>query len=82
MTREVGAITGELDLETTLTAGRLKARIAYADADEWYTPRGSPLRCTSDDPRHAHQQVLARLTTPGPIVRGNEQPVDLVGLRL
>ena len=82
MTKEAGAITGELDLETTLSSGRLAARITYADADEWYTPRGSPLPCTLTDPNRAHQQVLARLTTPGPVVSGNEQAVDLVGLRL
>ena len=81
MTKEVGAITGELDVETALTGERVDARVRYADADEWYTPRGSPLPAGTGDLRRLHQQVQARLTTAGPIRNGNEQPVDLVGLR-
>ena len=31
-----------------------------------------------DENHHAlHEEVLARLTTPGPVEGGNEQPVDL-----
>ena len=44
MTEEVGAVTGDLDVETTFASDRVDVKIAYAGADEWYTPRGSPLR--------------------------------------
>ena len=81
MTKEVGAITGDLDIETTCAGGRIHVRVAYADAGEWYAPRGSPLRCGTNDLRRLHQQIIQRLTTPGPVEHGNECPVDLVGLR-
>ena len=79
MTKEVGAITGDLDVETTLAGDRVDVRIAYADADDWYSPQGSPLRCKTRDLRHLHQQITQHLTTSGPIEHGNERPVDLIG---
>ncbi len=81
MTHEVGAITGDLDVETTLIGDRVDAKVRYADADEWYTPLGSPIPLGSGDLRRVHRQILERLTTPGPVEHGNEQPVDLVGFR-
>jgi len=81
MTREAGAITGDLDLETIPAGAGVEVRIAYAGAGEWYTVRGSPLPVGTAAVRQLHQQILARLTTPGPVVHGNEQPVDLVGFR-
>lgn len=35
-TVEVGTITGDLELESTLADGRCHHRIRYAGADEWY----------------------------------------------
>jgi hypothetical protein len=81
MTKEAGAITGDLDVETTIVGKGIDVRVAYADADEWYTLLGSPVPLGTGDLRHLHQQVVLRLTRPGPIEHGNERPVDLVGFR-
>jgi hypothetical protein len=58
---------------------RLEALVHYAGAEEWYTVTGSPLPVDVEDHRVSHEAVLARLTTPGPVYDGNEQPVDLRG---
>jgi hypothetical protein len=81
MTKEAGAVTGDLDVETTVVGKGIDVRVAYAGADEWYTALGSPLPPGTSDLRHLHQQVVSRLTTPGPVEHGNERPVDLVGFR-
>jgi hypothetical protein len=44
MTDEVGTITGDLTLTTTLQPdGRAAVRIQYRGADEWYVLTGSPV---------------------------------------
>ena len=49
MTDEVGVVTGELTLQTTLASGgRATLRVQYRDADEWYAVTGG--RCTLRDP--------------------------------
>ena len=83
MTEEAGAITGDLELLTRPgQAGEdgLEVLVRYAGAEEWYTVSGSPLAepMYSDDHRAWHEAVLARLTTPGPVEGGNEQPIDLL----
>ena len=83
MTEEAGAVTGDLELLTRpAEAGALEALVRYAGAEEWYTVSGSPLAKPEggEDPRALHEAVLRRLTTPGPVEDGNEQPVDLSGL--
>lgn len=81
MTEEVGAITGELELLTRPTTdGGVEARVRYAGADEWYVVVGSPWRTpgrAAADHRSAHERILERLTTPGPVESGNERPVGL-----
>jgi hypothetical protein len=43
MTDEVGVVTGELTLTTTVEPdGTLRQRIQYRDADEWYTVTAAP----------------------------------------
>ncbi|MFE9313102.1 hypothetical protein ACFYM5_36750, partial [Streptomyces sp. NPDC006706] len=43
MTDEVGVITGELTVATSLLPdGRTSTAIQYTEADEWYTLTGSP----------------------------------------
>ncbi|WP_255308032.1 hypothetical protein [Streptomyces marincola] len=50
MTKEVGVVTGELELHTAGSPdGALTLRIRYAGADEWYTVEGGPYRL--HDPR-------------------------------
>jgi hypothetical protein len=82
MTEEAGAVTGDLELRTRPSeAGdaKLEALVRYAGAEEWYTVSGSPLTADIDDHRASHEAALARLTTPGPVEDGNEQPVGLWG---
>ena len=83
MTDEAGAVTGELELLThpvgEASEGGLEALVRYAGAEEWYTVSGSPLARPSGEENHRalHEEVLARLTTPGPVEGGNELPADL-----
>jgi hypothetical protein len=80
MTEEAGAITGDLELLTRpMEAGRLEALVRYVGAEEWYTVSGSPVAASVEDHRASHEAALARLTTPGRMESGNEQPVDLRG---
>ena len=80
MTEEAGAVTGDLELLTRPSdEGTLEILVRYAGADEWYTVTGSPVAAGGGDHRALHKAVLARLTTPGSVEDGNEQPVDLRG---
>ncbi len=78
MTEGAGAITGELELFCRTEAGGLRVEIRYAGAGEWYTVSGSPVR-VQDDPDDALGWVVRHLSTPGPVVDGNERPVTLEG---
>jgi hypothetical protein len=85
MTDEVGAITGELELQTRATpdGSAVEAMVRYAGAQDLYTISGSPVRTVSERPdqaahRAAHERILETLTTPGRIKSGNEKPVDLL----
>jgi hypothetical protein len=83
MTEEVGAITGELELQTNATPdGTVEAKVRYAGAQDLYTISGSPVRTVSERPdqaahRAAHERILETLTTPSNVESGNEKPVDL-----
>ena len=80
MTREAGAITGDLELATTLEENRLLAKVRYAGADEWYEIEGSPAPVgTVGDPDEAHRLLAEHLGRPGPVTQGNEEPVSLEG---
>ncbi len=78
MTEEAGAITGELELLLQSEADGTRVLVRYAGADEWYTVSGSPVEVegTLDD---ALEQIGRHLSTPGPVVAGNEKPVALEG---
>ena len=87
MTDEVGAITGELELQTRTTPddSGIKAMVRYAGAQDLYTVSGSPVRAAtlSERPgqaehRAAHERILETLTTPGKVESGNEMPVALL----
>lgn len=80
MTREAGAITGDLELATTMEDDRLLARVRYAGANEWYEVEGSPAPAGPiADPDKAHRLLIEHLGRPGPITQGNEEPVSLEG---
>ena len=85
MTEEVGTVTGELEVTTHPRARGIEVTVRYAGADEWYTVEGSPIELNNADSlspsklRKLHERVVRYLTTPGPIVEGNEQPVSLLG---
>jgi hypothetical protein len=80
MTREAGAITGDLELATTMEDDGLLARVRYAGANEWYEIEGSPAPVeTLGDPDEAHRLLIEHLGRPRPVIQGNEEPVSLEG---
>ena len=78
MTEEAGAVTGELDLLCQPEAGGLRVEVRYAGSDEWYTVSGSPIEFQGN-PDDAPGRVVRHLSTPGPVVDGNEEAVSLEG---
>jgi hypothetical protein len=84
MTEEAGAVTGDLELLTRTSEagdGGLEVLVRYAGAEDSYTVSGSPVAkpAGGEDHQAAHEAILERLTTPGPVEGGNELPVDLLG---
>ena len=84
MTEEVGAITGDLELQTRATpdGSGIEAMVRYAGAQDLYTVSGSPTHFVAERADHAehraaHERILETLTTPGRVEGGNEMPVDL-----
>jgi hypothetical protein len=83
MTKEVGAVTGDLEVATSVGAGGAEATVRYVGADEWYTVEGSPIELgnsggsSSSELRELHRRIVGHLTRPGKIVAGNEEPVSL-----
>jgi hypothetical protein len=85
MTKEVGAVTGELEVLTRHRVECIEVAVRYAGAEEWYTVEGSPIdldNASSLPPselRELHEHVVRHLTTPGKVVEGNEQATSLLG---
>ena len=83
MTREAGAVTGDLEIATRVENDSLGVFVRYAGAEEWYTVEGSPIspadrvHSSPNELRRLHQRILAHLTSPGRVVNGNELPVSL-----
>jgi hypothetical protein len=78
MTREVGAVTGELELSTRPVERNLEVFVRYAGAEEWYTVEGSPVSLEEGtEPGELHEHIVAHLIEPGDISRGNEDPTSL-----
>ena len=67
MTDEVGVITGDLTIATTLQSdGRAAVAVQYTDADEWYTLTGSPAPLPHPDGlRQLHDTVLEAIKAGG-----------------
>ena len=84
MTKEVGAVTGNLEIATRPTnTGTIEVTVRYAGASEWYAVEGSPIEPSgSGDPSKLdglHERIVEHLTRPGPTVEGNEAPASLMG---
>ncbi|KEG44392.1 hypothetical protein ACFY83_34735 [Streptomyces althioticus] len=67
MTDEVGVITGDLTVATSLQPdGRAGVAVQYTDADEWYTLTGSPAPLPHPDGlRQLHDTVLKAIKAGG-----------------
>lgn len=81
LTKEAGAVTGDLEVATLLQQGSIAVSVRYRGANEWYTVVGSPMRVDTERMQFSHHerhtQVLAALTSSGRKRAGNELPVDL-----
>ena len=83
MTKEAGAVTGDLEIATRAEGDALAVSVRYAGAEEWYSVEGSPISLpdtpppSPDELRELHQRILGHLTNPGRVVDGNELPVSL-----
>jgi hypothetical protein len=65
MTDDVGVITGDLELRTTLADGAVTVEVRYEGADEWY--RLSAADCRLADPNDheaVHHALLGVLNRP------------------
>ena len=71
LTREVGAITGEVEIRTSWAGTHAVAEVRYVDADEWYTVAGLP---GSMIPFEVMQHLAA---DPGVDADGNPVPSRL-----
>ncbi len=85
MTKEVGVITGDLEIATRSTeTGIIEVVVRYAEANEWYAVEGSPIKPGgssggSFELDELHERIVEHLTKPGKIVDGNEEPTSLMG---
>lgn len=65
MTDDVGVITGDLELRTTLTDGAVTVEVRYEGADEWYRLAAADCRLADDKDHEAvHHALLGVLNRP------------------
>jgi hypothetical protein len=66
MTEEVGVVTGDLELRTTVsTDGVVSAKVRYAGAAEWYRVRGGSCRLVdARDHAAVHSLLVGVLNRP------------------
>jgi hypothetical protein len=66
MTSEVGVITGDLTLRTSLNdRGEATVQVQYKGADEWYTVQGAKAHLASpEDLEAVHTIAVALLNRP------------------
>lgn len=66
MTDEVGVVTGELTVSTTLRPdGRADVAVQYTGAEEWYVLTGSPVPLPPAGLEALHRDVLDRVRRGG-----------------
>ncbi|MDP9475738.1 MAG: hypothetical protein M3R38_08625 [Actinomycetota bacterium] len=81
MTKEAGAVTGDLEVTMRAGSGDLGVLVRYAGADEWYTVEGSPialLRSSGSSDPELLKHVVEHLKTPERLANGNEEPTSLL----
>jgi hypothetical protein len=65
MTDEVGVVTGDLELRTSLVDGELRATVRYEGAEEWYAITGASCRLADPADHDAvHTVLLGVLNRP------------------
>lgn len=64
LTREVGAVTGRLELETSEREGQLVCRVRYEGADEWYHLEDAPKLAEEAKPAAVHAALVGALSGP------------------
>ncbi len=80
MTDEAGAVTGELEIETSTRDEHLTVMVRYAGAEEWYSVAGGEIQLSeapAESHAELHERIVEYLRTPGESVNGNETPVSL-----
>ncbi|WP_317633912.1 hypothetical protein [Streptomyces sp. A13(2022)] len=67
MTDEVGVVTGDLTVATTVQAadGLAAVTLQYTGAEEWYTLTGSPVDVPAEGLQHLHDTVLDKIRGGG-----------------
>ncbi|MFE7456218.1 hypothetical protein ACIOD0_17745 [Kitasatospora albolonga] len=66
MTDEVGVVTGELTVSTTLRPdGRAEVAVQYTGAEEWYVLTGSPVPLPPAGLEALHRSLLDRISQGG-----------------
>lgn len=81
-TDEVGVISGDVDVATTVSDGSAVVAVAYSGSDERYTVTGSPLQ-TGLSAADAHERVVGALQQdPGRDAVGNVRSVNISALHL
>ncbi|MER5327025.1 hypothetical protein [Streptosporangium roseum] len=58
MTDEVGVVTGDLTVATTVTGEQAETRVQYTGAEEWYILIGSPIPLAGRSGRQVHEAIL------------------------
>jgi hypothetical protein len=87
MTKEVGAVTGELEVTTRHRVEGTEVAVRCVGAEERYTVVGSPIGPDNanglppSEPRELYENLVRHLSTPGMPPEGNEQATSLLGYR-
>lgn len=81
LTREVGAVTGELILTTRTVPGKdlVEVLVSYVGSDDLYTVAGSPLPLSGRGHEKVHWDAIEKLQTPVGDGWKNEPPASLAG---
>ncbi|QUQ70224.1 hypothetical protein [Kutzneria sp. CA-103260] len=65
MTDDVGVVTGDLELRTTLAGGTVTVEVRYEGADEWYRLSAADCQLVNDKDHEAvHHALLGVLNRP------------------
>ena len=80
MTVEVGTITGEVELESSIDASFIAStRVRYAGAEEWYAVEGSTQLASPNDLAAYHRDQVASLGGGTADTSGDPEPGSVEG---